>query len=87
MNHLGAAEDVPAAFGEYGKETQWVDDQDQAREGDLVTLWQNGAVLMFRGNMIYNAFIATRDSRKYFKDQLKQLIKVTMMGRKAEINV
>ena len=47
----------------------------QARAGELVTLSQSGVVLMFRGNMIYNTYIPTRDSWKYFKDQVRQPIK------------
>ena len=153
LNHLGAADDLPEAYGlppfhyqcrtvtvaynpalsERGKGVQWVDDRGQlrqdtilashvdeklgrelvlteggleyagrdkhpisrqkleaalrsithkgeninpqAREGELVTLSQNGVVLIFRGNMIYNAYVPTSDSLKYFKRQVKEPIK------------
>lgn len=46
-----------------------------AREGELVTLSQNGVVLVFRHNLVYTAYVPTRDPWKYFKDQVKQPIK------------
>ena len=47
---------------------------ENAREDELVTLSQNGVILFFRHNLIYNAYIPTRDSEKYFRDQVKQAI-------------
>ncbi|MCP5420343.1 MAG: hypothetical protein H6970_13590 [Gammaproteobacteria bacterium] len=46
-----------------------------SREGELVTLSQNGVMLMFRGNALYNAYIPGRDAWTYFKDQVKEPIK------------
>lgn len=45
------------------------------REGELVTLSQNGVVLIFRGNLVYTAYIPTRNPQQYFKDQVKQPLK------------
>ena len=45
-----------------------------AREEELVTLSENGVLLFFRANVLYNAYIPTRDARKYFKDQVKEPI-------------
>lgn len=46
-----------------------------AREGELVTLSQNGLVLFFRNNLVYNAYVPTRDPWRYFKDQVKTPVK------------
>ena len=46
-----------------------------AREGELVTLSQNGVVLVFRHNLVYTAYVPTRDPWRYFKDQVKTPIK------------
>lgn len=45
------------------------------RENELVTLSQNGVVLVFRNNLVYTAYIPTRDPWQYFKDQVKQPLK------------
>lgn len=45
------------------------------REDELVTLSQNGVVLVFRNNLVYTAFVPTRDPWQYFKDQVKTPIK------------
>ena len=47
---------------------------ENAREDEMVTLSQNGVILFFRQNLIYNAYVPTRDSEKYFRDQVKQAI-------------
>ena len=45
------------------------------KEGELVTLSQNGVVLIFRDNLVYTAYVPTRNLRDYFKDQVKQPFK------------
>lgn len=39
-----------------------------------MTLSENGVLLFFRGNVLYNAYIPTREARNYFKDQVKEPI-------------
>lgn len=46
-----------------------------AREDELVTLSQNGVVLVFRNNLVYTAYIPTSDPWGYFKGQVNAPIK------------
>lgn len=49
---------------------------ENGREDELITLSQNGVILVFRNNLVYTAFSADRDSEGYFKRQAKAPTKV-----------